>query len=402
MNIESNVTKIAISGAAGNIGYALIPLLASGYVFGDRPIELRLLEIPHALKALAGVRMEIIDCAFPNLTDVICTTDPLEAFENVDVIVLVGGFPRKQGMERKDLIEANTKIFTTMGRTINEVASPDVKVLVVANPANTNCLVALSEASSIPTKNFCALTYLDHQRAKVSAILSFILLLTLNFCRSNQTLTYLDSKAQIAIKLGVSTNRIKNVTIWGNHSNTQYPDALSDGYYLNDDGQKVALSTLMVNELDWLTDDFVSIVQNRGKHVIEVRGNSSALSAAQATADCLKTWLVTGTKDGETISMAVFNDMGYYGIQKGIVFSFPCECRDGEWFVKEGLGLSEFALQKLEITEHELLEECEAAKDLLSKSSRFRAYSTSSSTVSMEFSESEDLSTTGQFLTSRI
>jgi malate dehydrogenase len=374
MNIESNVTKIAISGAAGNIGYALIPLLASGYVFGDRPIELRLLEIPHALKALAGVRMEIIDCAFPNLTDVICTTDPLEAFENVDVIVLVGGFPRKQGMERKDLIEANTKIFTTMGRTINEVASPDVKVLVVANPANTNCLVALSEASSIPTKNFCALTYLDHQRAK----------------------------AQIAIKLGVSTNRIKNVTIWGNHSNTQYPDALSDGYYLNDDGQKVALSTLMVNELDWLTDDFVSIVQNRGKHVIEVRGNSSALSAAQATADCLKTWLVTGTKDGETISMAVFNDMGYYGIQKGIVFSFPCECRDGEWFVKEGLGLSEFALQKLEITEHELLEECEAAKDLLSKSSRFRAYSTSSSTVSMEFSESEDLSTTGQFLTSRI
>ncbi|KAL3801064.1 hypothetical protein HJC23_002357 [Cyclotella cryptica] len=372
----NNVTKIAISGAAGNIGYALIPLLASGYVFGDRPIELRLLEIPHALKALAGIRMELIDCAFPCLTDVLCTTDPLEAFENADVIVLVGGYPRKQGMERKDLIQANTNIFTTMGRAIDDVASPDVKVLVVANPANTNCLVALSEASSIPTKNFCALSYLDHQRAK----------------------------AQIAIKLGVSTNCVKNVTIWGNHSETQFPDALTDGYFLSDNGEKIPLSSLLANDLDWVSTDFVTLVQNRGKHVIEVRGNSSALSAAQATADCLKTWLVTGTQDGETVSMAVYNDKGYYGIKKGIVFSFPCECKDGNWYVKNGLSLSDLALEKLEITETELLEELEAAHNVLSKTSRFRAYSTASSTMSLtSMAESDtELSTSGQFLASRI
>lgn len=375
MTRESHLTKIAISGAAGNIGYALIPLLASGYVFGSRPIELRLLEIPHALKALAGIRMELIDCAFPCLTDVLCTTDPLEAFENADVIVLVGGFPRKQGMERKDLIQANTKIFTSMGRAIDEVASPDVKVLVVANPANTNCLVALSEASSIPTKNFCALSYLDHQRAK----------------------------AQIAIKLGVRTNCIKNVTIWGNHSETQFPDALTDGYFLNDNEEKIPLSSLLANELDWVTTDFVSLVQNRGKHVIEVRGNSSALSAAQATADCLKTWLVTGTPHGETVSMAVYNDKGYYGIKKGIVFSFPCECKDGNWYVKSGLSLSDLALEKLEITESELLEEREAAHNLLSKTSRFRAYSTASTMSLTSMAESDtELSSTGQFLTSRI
>jgi malate dehydrogenase len=278
-------------------------------------------------------------------------------------------------MERKDLIEANTKIFTTMGRAIDQVASPDVKVLVVANPANTNCLVTLSEASSIPAKNFVALTYLDHQRAT----------------------------AQIAIKLGVRANRIKNVTIWGNHSNTQFPDALTDGYYLNDDGRKIPLGSIMADEVDWFMNDFVSTVQNRGKHVIEVRGASSALSAAQASADCLKTWLVTGTEDGETTSLAVFNDAGYYGVQKGIVFSFPCECRGGNWYVKSGLNLSDVALQKLDITEMELIEEREAAKEMLSKSSRFRAYSTASSTVTMESSGSEtDLSTIGQFLSSRI
>lgn len=373
--ITDSTVKIAISGAAGNIGYALIPLLASGYVFGDRPVELRLLEISHALKALAGIRMELIDCAYPNLVDVICTTDPREAFDNVDVVVLVGGFPRKQGMERKDLIQANTKIFTTMGQAINDVASPNVKVLVVANPANTNCLVALTEAASVPSKNFCALTYLDHQRAK----------------------------AQIANRLGVSTNRIKNVTIFGNHSNSQYPDALTDGYFLNDDGHKVLLSTLLTNDLEWVDNEFVTTVQNRGKHVIEVRGASSALSAAQASADCLKTWLVTGTKDGETISMAVYNDEGYYGIQKGIVFSFPCECKNGDWSVKTGLTLSDLVLEKLAITEEELIEEREAAKDLLSKSSRMRGYSSAASTASMASSESEtDLSASGQFISSRM
>lgn len=367
-NIESNVVKVAISGAAGNIGYALIPLLASGYVFGETPIELRLLEIPPALKALSGIRMELIDSAFPHLTNVICTSDPCEAFDNVDVVVLVGGYPRKQGMERKDLIQANTKIFTSMGRALNEAASPDVKVLVVANPANTNCLVALSEAASIPTKNFAALTYLDHQRAK----------------------------AQIACKLGLRSAQIKNVTIWGNHSNTQFPDALSDGYYVNDDnGEQVSLSSVLTADdelLDWITNEFVTTVQNRGKRVIEVRGSSSALSAAQATADCLKTWLVTGTRDGETVSMAVYNDQGYYGVRKGLVFSFPVECKDGEWYVKTGLNLSDAALKRLNITEKELMEEREDANSLISKtlpSLRLRGYSSAASTASLASSESD-------------
>jgi malate/lactate dehydrogenase len=211
------------------------------------------------------------------------------------------------------------------------------------------------------------------------------------------------AKSQIAIKLGVSTNRIKNVTIWGNHSNSQFPDALTDGYYLSDDGQQISLASLLANDLEWATEEFVSTVQNRGKHVIEVRGNSSALSAAQATADCLKTWLVTGTKDGETVSMAVYNDQGYYGVQKGIVFSFPCKCKDGDWYVKTGMKLSSVALEKLEITERELIEEREAANDLLSKASRLRGYSTATSTASMASLESDaELSTVEQFLTSRI
>lgn len=308
--------------------------------------------------------MELLDCAFPCLTDVICTTDPLIAFDNADIIILVGGFPRKKGMQRKDLIQANTSIFTSMGRAIGEAASSNVKVVVVANPANTNCLVALNEAlsssSRIPAKNFCALSYLDHQRAK----------------------------GQIAQRLGVAANRVKNVTIWGNHSETQYPDALTDGYCVSDNGEEIPLRSLLANDLDWVTNDFISIVQKRGKTVMEARGNSSALSAAMATAECLKTWLVTGTNEGETVSMAVYNDMGYYGVKKGIVFSFPCECRNGEWFVKEGLELSEFAQQKLEVTESELLEERDAAREL-AKMSRDRSMSTASSSPSLTTSESE-------------
>jgi len=250
-------------------------------------------------------------------------------------------------MARKDLIRANTRIFARMGRAINDGASPNAKVLVVANPANTNCLVALKEAAKgrIPSKNFCALTYLDYQRAK----------------------------GQIAQRLGgggVSADRVKNVIIWGNHSETQYPDALTDGYILGENGEKVPLRILLSDDVEWANNDFVTTVQNRGKAVIEVRGNSSALSAAMGTADCLKTWLVTGTKDEETISMAVYNDRGYYGVKEGIVFSFPCECRGGEWFVKEGLELSEFAREKLKVTENELLEEWEAAKGLLVENSR--------------------------------
>ena len=333
--------KVALSGAAGAICYSLIPLIASGYIFQDQPIELRLLEIPQALASLPV--MELEDCAYPNLQNVICTTDPLVAFDNVDVIILVGGFPRKKGMARKDLIQANTNIFITMGRAIHDVASSNVKVLVVANPANTNCLVALTEASSrIPSKNFAALTYLDASRAK----------------------------AQIANHLKVWSNQIKNVIIWGNHSETQYPDALTDGYYVNENGTtKQSLKSIFANNMEYTNNTLVHTVQNRGKAVIEARGASSALSAAMATADCLKTWLVTGTKDDEVISMAIYNDEGYYGIQKGIVFSFPVECSNGEWSVKKGLELSEFARMKLKITETELLEEREAAREIVDKSS---------------------------------
>jgi len=354
--------------------YALLPLIASGYVFGDTvPIELRLLEIPHALKSLTGVKMELEDSAYPCLSNVLCTADPLEAFDNADCIILVGGFPRKKGMARNDLIQANTKIFTEMGAAIDEVASPNVKVLVVANPANTNCLVALNEASNIPTKNFCALSFLDHQRAK----------------------------AQIAKRLGVSTARVKNVIIWGNHSETQYPDPLTDGYCIRDDGSEIPLASLLKNDIEWVTNDFISIVQNRGKSVIEVRGNSSALSAAMASADCLKTWLVTGTKDGETVSMAVYNDKGYYGVKKGIVFSFPCECRDGNWYVREGLDLNDFARDKLAFTEEELIEERIAAEELIVKS-RLRSLSTTSLTSSESDVEMTSSTHSGEYLTSRI
>ena len=340
MTNQSNTTPtiIAISGAGGAIGYSLLPLIASGYIFQDQPIELRLLEIPQAIQSLEGTRMELEDCAYPNLVNVVCTTDPLVAFDNANVCILVGGFPRKKGMARKDLIQKNTSIFTSMGRAINNVASSNCKVLVVANPANTNCLVALKEASSnIPTRNFCALTYLDHQRAK----------------------------SQIANHIGsnVRSDQIHNVTIWGNHSETQYPDALTDGYCLNDNGTKTPLHTLLATK--WANNDFVTTVQNRGKSVIEARGASSAMSAANSIANCVKVWLVTGTKQDETISLAVYNDKGYYGVESGIVFSFPCTCHNGEWKVKEGLELSEFARQKLMITEKELLEEWEAAKELV-------------------------------------
>lgn len=356
--------KVALSGAAGNIGYALLPLLASGYIFGSKNVELRLLEIPQAVGSLTGTKMELMDCSYPCLTDTIITTDPSVAFNNADVIILVGGMPRRKGMARKDLIQANTKIFSTMGRAIDDVASPNVKVLVVANPANTNCLVALTEASRIPSKNFCALTYLDHNRAK----------------------------GQIATRLGVSAKSIKNVTIWGNHSETQYPDALSGGYFVGNDGKMIPLRDLLANEIEWIQNDFINNVQNRGKAVIEARGLSSALSAAQATADCLKTWLITGTKEGETVSMAVYNDHGYYGIRKGIVFSFPCECRHGEWFVKEGLQLNNFSRNKLNITEAELVEEMTAAQELIGTAPvkpRTVSMSTCSSGSSLEMATTE-------------
>lgn len=334
--------SVAVTGAAGNIGYALLPLLASGYVFGsDRPIELRLLEIPQALSQLLGVKMELIDAAYPLVTSILCTSDPTDALRGVDVVILVGGYPRKQGMERNDLIQANTTIFEAMGRTLNQVASPNVKVLCVANPANTNCLVTIQQCSPrIPTRNICALTHLDFTRAK----------------------------AMLADRLGASVKDIRNVIIWGNHSATQFPDATSDGYMVTKWGGKVPLSEMLAEDKVWLQHEFVSCVRERGKVVIEQRGKSSAMSAAQATADCLRTWLVTGTEEGETMSMAVYNDMGYYGVETGLVFSFPCECRNGEWVVKQGIALDDFAREQIKLTERELREEKVAAMEVLAPS----------------------------------
>ena len=334
--------SVVITGAAGNIGYALLPLVASGYVFGsDRPIDLRLLEIPQALSQLTGVEMELTDAAYPLITSIMCTSDPLDAFRNVDVAILVGGCPRKLGMERKDLIQANTSIFEATGRALNQVASPNAKVLCVANPANTNCLVAIQQCCPrIPVKNLCALTHLDLTRAK----------------------------AMVADRLGASVKDIRNVIIWGNHSGSQFPDATSDGFIVTKWGGKTPLRDLLSNDTTWLETEFPTTVRARGGVVIEQRGKSSAMSAAQATADCLKTWLVAGTPQGETVSMAVYNDQGYYGVEKGLVFSFPCECRNGEWFVKEGLELNEFAREQIRLTELELKSEQCAAMEVLGRS----------------------------------
>ena len=290
---------------------------------------------------LCHSHQELLDCAFPAVANIICTGDPMVAFQDADVAILVGGFPRKPGMLRKDLIQANTKIFLSMGQAINKVASTNIKVLCVANPANTNCLVTLKQCMTrISTKNFCAMTRLDYNRAS----------------------------AQIALKVGADVADVKNVIIWGNHSATQYPDATTDGYVLDQWGGKIPLSTTLKKETRWLQNDFLKTVQQRGKAIINARGKSSAMSAANAAADCIRTWLVTGTEEGETVGMAVYNDQGYYGVKKGIMFSFPCMCVGGDWIVKEGLPISPFARTKIKATETELLQELEAAMEILAGS----------------------------------
>ena len=288
------------------------------------------------LAMLEGVKMELLDCAFDTLGDIVCTTDPLVAFKDADVAFLVGGFPRRPGMLRKDLIQINTKIFLSMGQAMEAVASANIKVLVVANPANTNALVALKQCTRIPSKNFCAMTRLDYNRAS----------------------------AQVALKVGTSVKNVKNVIIWGNHSASQYPDPTTDGYVVNADGTTSLLSSVLTDEA-WLRNEFMATVQQRGKSVMEARGKSSALSAANAAADCVRTWLVTGTQPNETVSMAVYNDEGYYGIAKDLMYSLPCECKDGDWSVKTGLTVSGFGQEKMKASEAELLEERSAAMEIL-------------------------------------
>jgi len=312
--------KVCITGAAGQIGYSILPLFATGQVFGpNKKIILNLLEITPVLPALNGVRMELDDCAYPLVDDIVCTDKAEVAFKDVDYAVLVGGFPRKKGMLRKDLLAKNSPIFKAMGEALEKYAKKTVKVVVVANPANTNCLIAATNAPSIPKKNFCALTRLDYNRAR----------------------------NQIAQKLGVKSPSVENIVIWGNHSKTQVPDVNNATV----SGKKAT------EQLDakYLKEEFIPCVQGRGKAIIDARGFSSALSAANAVKDCLRDW-VNGTPKGQTVAMAVYSD-GSYGIEKGIFYSFPCTAKDGEYTIVTDYKVTDDVKALMKASEKELCEE---------------------------------------------
>jgi len=312
--------QITVTGAAGQIGYNLVFRLASGALGLDRPIVLRLLEITPALGGLAGVAMELEDCAFPGLAGVVQTDDATTAFDGTDIAFLVGSRPRTKGMERKDLIEANGAIFTVQGRALAAVAKPDVKVLVVGNPANTNCLIAMRSAEGLAPERFTAMTRLDHNRAK----------------------------AQVAARLGVPVGDVRRVTIWGNHSGTQFPD-LSHAEV----GGEPVVGRL--GDQEWVTTTFIPTVQKRGAAVIEARGSSSAASAASAAVDHVHDW-VHGTPEGEWVSMAVPSD-GSYGIPEGLISSYPCTVSGGEISIVPGLDIDDFSRARIDATRDELLEE---------------------------------------------
>jgi malate dehydrogenase len=292
----------------------------------DQPVILQLLEIPPAMEALSGVVMELDDCAFPLVQGIVATDDPDVAFKDVDYALLVGSRPRGPGMERKDLLEANAAIFSVQGKSLNDNASKDVKVLVVGNPANTNCLIAQRNAPDLDSRQFTAMTRLDHNRAKT----------------------------QLAQKTGKHANDIAGLTIWGNHSATQYPDISH---------ATVAGSNAMdLVDQAWLEGDFIPTVQQRGAAIIKARGLSSAASAANAAIDHMRDWAM-GT-GGDVVSMAVYSD-GSYGIQEGLIYSFPCTCENGDWSIVQGLDINDFSQQKMSDTEAELKGEQEAVKDLL-------------------------------------
>uniref|UniRef100_A0A6B2L9P4 Malate dehydrogenase n=1 Tax=Arcella intermedia TaxID=1963864 RepID=A0A6B2L9P4_9EUKA len=320
--------RVVVTGAAGQIGYALLPLIASGQMFGpDQPVILHLIEVEVVLKALNGVVMELTDAAFPLLHGVLATSDSAIGFKDADVCVLVGAFPRKAGMERADLLGKNAAIFEAQGKAIERYASRNVKVLVVGNPANTNCLIARHFAPSIPDQNWSALTRLDHHRAL----------------------------AQLAQKLGVQVSQVKNVTIWGNHSATQYPDP--NHAVVNLDGILRSVPQLLDNA--YLEGPLVPTVQKRGAEVIAARGLSSALSAAVAITAHVRDWWL-GTPPQEWVSMAVVSD-GSYGVPKGIVYSFPVTISNKQWKIVQGLPINEFGKKAQKITLEELLQERELA-----------------------------------------
>jgi malate dehydrogenase len=321
-------TRVAVTGAAGQIGYALLFRIASGQMLGpDEPVELRLLEIPDAVKAAEGTAMELDDCALPLVAGIDIYDDPRRAFDGANVALLVGARPRTKGMERADLLEANGGIFKPQGQAINDGAADDVKVLVVGNPANTNCLIALSNAPDVPRGRFTAMTRLDHNRAV----------------------------GQLARKSGAAVSEITNMGVWGNHSPTMYPDLFN---------AKIAGRRAwdVVNDDEWVANEYIPTVGKRGAAIIEARGASSAASAANAAIDHVHDW-VHGTADGDWVSMAVVSD-GSYDVEEGLVSSFPVTCGNGEWKIVEGLDVPDFSRQRIDRTAAELAEERDAVREL--------------------------------------
>jgi malate dehydrogenase len=320
--------RVTVTGAAGQISYSLLFRIASGAMLGeDQPVILQLLEITPALEALKGVAMELDDCAFPLLAGMVCTDDPNVAFKDTDYALLVGARPRGPGMERKDLLSANAAIFSVQGKAINDHASRDIKVLVVGNPANTNALIAQRNAPDINPRQFTAMMRLDHNRALT----------------------------QLAQKTGKTISDVKNLVVWGNHSATQYPDV----HHATVAGED-AMSLI---DQSWYENDFIPTVQQRGAAIIKARGASSAASAANAAIDHMRSWAL-GSVEGDWVSMGVYSD-GSYGIEKGLIYSFPCVCKNGDWEIVQGVENNEFSKGRMQATEQELREERDAVADLL-------------------------------------
>ncbi|MBO9540041.1 malate dehydrogenase [bacterium] len=320
--------RVAVTGAAGQIGYSLLFRIASGEMLGkDQPVILQLLDLPVAQAALKGVMMELEDCAFPLLAGMVGTDDPEVAFKDADIALLVGARPRGKGMERKDLLEANAAIFTTQGKALNKVAKRDVKVLVVGNPANTNAYIAMKSAPDLNPRNFTAMLRLDHNRAL----------------------------SQLASKTGKAVGGIKKMVVWGNHSATQYPDYR----FATIDGQGVQG---MINDAAWNKDTFIPTVAKRGAAIIEARGLSSAASAANAAIDHVRDWVLGS--NGEWVTMGVPSD-GSYGIPEGVIYGFPCTCENGDYKIVQGLDIDAFSKERMDATLQELNEERDGVKHLL-------------------------------------
>ena len=324
-----NPVRVAITGAAGQIGYSLLFRIASGQMLGpDQPVILQLLDITPALPAVGGVVMELEDCAFPLLAGVVVTDDPKVAFRDISVALLVGARPRSKGMERKDLLEANGAIFTTQGKALNEVAARDARILVVGNPANTNAYIAMRNAPDLPAANFTAMMRLDHNRAL----------------------------SQIAARTAKPVDAVRKMTIWGNHSATQYPDL----YSAEIDGKSVSG---LIDDQGWIEQTFIPTVQKRGAAIIEARGLSSAASAANAAIDHIRDW-VHGTRDGDWVTMGIPAD-GSYGIPEGCLYGYPVTCHNGKYQIVKGIAVSEFSRARMDATHRELLEERDAVRHLL-------------------------------------